>query len=365
MNNFFVKKNKSLSNKKELIDNFNPNGIGQPGSIFGFPFGLEETEVVLLPVPWEVTVSYTSGTAGGPEAILNASTQVDLYMKGVRDAWKMGILMTEIPEDIVQENNKYRNLVIKYINELEEGKSIDSSPELKVIPQTINEISEKLNIYVKSEAEKYLKKGKQVGVVGGDHSTSLGLIRALNEKYEDFGILQIDAHADLRKAYEGFKYSHASIMYNALQCKNLTKLVQVGVRDCCEEEADMIKNSNGRITTFFDEEIKEASFYGTTWKKMCETIVNQLPELVYISFDIDGLDSKYCPNTGTPVPGGLSYNEAIFLIKVVVASGKKIIGFDLSEVAPGNDEWDGNVGARLLYQLCNWMGVSQGKLKLR
>ncbi|MDH5367879.1 MAG: agmatinase family protein, partial [Cyclobacteriaceae bacterium] len=233
-----------------------------------------------------------------------------------------------------------------------------------VIPQTINEISEKLNIYVKSEAKKYLEKGKQVGVVGGDHSTSLGLIRALSEKYTNFGILQIDAHADLRKAYEDFKYSHASIMYNALKCKSLTKLVQVGVRDCCEQEVDIINNSKGRITTFFDEEIKEASFYGTTWKKMCETIVSQLPEYVYISFDIDGLDPKYCPNTGTPVPGGLSYNEAIFLIKVVVASGKKIIGFDLNEVAPGNDEWDGNVGARLLYQLCNWMGISQGKLKL-
>ena len=353
-----------MSSKEQLINDFDPNGVGHQGNIFGLPFGAEDAEVVLLPVPWEVTVSYNAGTSDGPEAILNASTQVDLFVKGINNAWRMGIAMTHIPKEIIQENNKYRSLAIKYIKALEEGKTSDRNPELKVIPKSINEISEKLNIYVKSEAEKYLKKGKLVGVVGGDHSTPLGLIRALNEKYSSFGILQFDAHADLREAYEGFKYSHASIMYNALHCENLTKLVQVGVRDCCEQEMEIVKNSKGRIVTFFDEEIKEASFHGTTWKKMCETIVNQLPEQVYISFDIDGLDPKYCPNTGTPVPGGLGYDEAVFLIKVVVASGKKIIGFDLNEVAPGDSEWDGNVGARLLYVLCNWMGVSQKKLVL-
>ena len=353
-----------MNNREELIANFDPNGVGQVGKIFGLPFEVEDAQVVLLPIPWEVTVSYTAGTADGPQAILEASAQVDLYVKEIKDAWKMGIAMADIPQDIVELNNKNRDMAAKYIQALEDGKTIESHPELKVIPKAINDISEKINIYVKSESQKLLSKGKLVGLVGGDHSTPLGLIRALNEKYTSFGILQIDAHADLRKAYEGFKYSHASIMYNALHCENLTKLVQVGIRDFCEEEMNVIKHSDGRVITYFDDEIKEAFYHGTNWKKMCETIVNQLPELVYISFDIDGLDPRFCPNTGTPVPGGLDFNEAVYLIKTVVASGRKIIGFDLNEVAPGNDEWDGNVGARLLYAMCNWMGVSQGKLKV-
>ena len=353
-----------LKTKEEILKSFDPNGIGEQGKLFGLPFDSEHAEVIVIPVPWEVTVSYNAGTVDGPMAILEASSQVDLFVKGIRNAWEMGIALADFPNEIIDENIKYRDLATSYIKALESGKSIEGNPELSVIPKTINEVSEKLNIYVKSEANKYLRKRKLVGLIGGDHSTPLGLIRALNEKYTDFGILQIDAHADLRKAYEGFKYSHASIMYNALFCENLSKLVQVGVRDCCEEEIEVIKNSNGRIVTFFDEEIKEAAYHGTTWKKMSETIVNHLPSLVYISFDIDGLDPKYCPNTGTPVPGGLDFQEAIYLIKTIVASGRKIIGFDINEVAPGRDEWDGNVGARILYAICNWMGVSQSKLKL-
>lgn len=352
-----------MENKEEIIASFDPNGIGVQGNIFGLPFTTDQAEVVLLPIPWEVTVSYNAGTADGPQAILDASSQVDLFMKGVNEAWKLGIAMGEIPEDIASENLKFRDLARSYITALEQGATAVSNPELAVIAKTIDEVSEKLNIYVKSEANKLLNKGKLVGLIGGDHSTSLGLIQALNEKYTKFGILQIDAHADLRKAYEGFKYSHASIMHNALKCENISRLVQVGVRDCCEEEIELIRNSKGRVITFFDEEMKEAYYHGTTWKKMCETIVKGLPELVYISFDIDGLDPKYCPNTGTPVPGGLNFQEAVFLIKTVVASGRKIIGFDINEVAPGDDEWDGNVAARLLYYLCNWMGVSQRKLK--
>lgn len=352
-----------MSYKQELIRKFDPNGVGEVGKIFGLPFSEEEADVILIPVPWEVTVSYNAGTVDGPNAILEASAQVDLFMKNIPDAWKMGIYFVPVSEQILAINQKYRDMAAKYIALIEGGKSVEDHPEMRVIPHTINEASEKLNIYLKSQASRYLDQGKLVGFVGGDHSTPLGFIRALNERYENFGILQIDAHADLRRAYEGFQYSHASIMYNALTCKNLSKLVQVAIRDYCEEEAHLITSSNGRIITFFDDEIKEAFYHGTTWKKMCETIVNQLPEHVYISFDIDGLDPRFCPNTGTPVPGGIDYQQAVYLLKTLVKSGKKIIGFDLNEVAPGSDEWDGNVGARLLYNLCNWMGVSQGKLK--
>jgi agmatinase len=207
-----------------------------------------------------------------------------------------------------------------------------------------------------------MKQGKLVGLVGGDHSIPLGFLRALCEKYDRFGILQIDAHADLRKAYEGFAYSHASIMYNALKVPAVNRLVQVGIRDICEEEEKVMQRAMGRVVTFYDDDIKSQQYEGKTWTSICDEIINTLPDLVYISFDIDGLDPKLCPSTGTPVAGGLEFDQAKYLITKLVHSGRKIIGFDLCEVAPGPTEWDANVGARMLYHLCNRMAVSQGRV---
>ncbi|HQQ12694.1 MAG TPA: arginase family protein, partial [Bacteroidales bacterium] len=174
---------------------------------------------------------------------------------------------------------------------------------------------------------------------------------------ETYGILQLDAHLDLRNAYEGFKYSHASIFYNALQFDAITKLVQVGIRDYCEEEADFVRSSNGRITVFYDRDIRKRMFEGSSWRELTDEMIAELPDKVYVSIDIDGLDPKLCPNTGTPVPGGLQFEELIYMLNRLKASGKEIIGFDLCEVAPGEDEWDGNVGARVLYQL---IGLAAG-----
>jgi agmatinase len=225
----------------------------------------------------------------------------------------------------------------------------------------LNEACESLKKYVYETSKSYHQKGKLIGLVGGEHSVPLGYLEAIAEKYADFGILQIDAHMDLRKAYEGFTYSHASICYNASKIKSISKIIQVGIRDYCQEEMDFVKNSNHRIEVFYDYEISNLLFNGTTFHEICKTIVQKLPENVYISFDIDGLDPSLCPNTGTPVPGGLNFNQALYLIKHVVDSGKKIIGFDLCEVN-GNNEWDGNVGARLLYRLSNLMGKSNKKI---
>lgn len=354
-----------MSTKEEVIAGFDPNAPGASGNLFGLPFNNENAELIIIPVPWEVTVSYSEGTADGPEAILNASAQVDLYVKDIPDAWKLGISMLPVSESFKEENEKFRDLAARYIKWLEENEEDWISNDLKVIPSTINEVCEKLNIYVKSQALKQLEKGKMVALLGGDHSTPLGLISALAEKYKDFGILQIDAHADLRKAYEDFTYSHASIMYNALKIPQVSRLVQVGIRDFCEEEVEYIKNAKGRVVTYYDEDLKEAQLEGHSWSVLCKEIINDLPQQVYISFDIDGLDPKLCPNTGTPVPGGLDFHQVIYLFKQVVKSGRTIIGFDLNEVSPGEDDWDANVGARLLYQMSNIMAVSQGKLSFK
>lgn len=346
-------------NKEEIIQSFDPNGPGIAGNLFGLPFSINTAEVVVVPVPWEVTVSYHTGTANGPKAILAASSQVDCFIKDIPDAWKLGITLLPVPENILEENNKVRKLAAQHIRGVESGKKIESADPLLV---SVNEASENLNIYVKSTTQKLLKDGKLVGLVGGDHSTPLGFIRALSERYESFGILQIDAHADLRKAYEGFTYSHASIMYNALKLPAVNRLVQVGVRDYCEEEMNVIKRSMGRVVTFFDDDIKSWQYRGNTWQEICDQVIQQLPESVYISFDIDGLDPKLTPATGTPVAGGFEFQQIVYLIKKLVQANKKIIGFDLCEVAPGPTDWDANVGARMLWQLCNQMAISNKKL---
>lgn len=343
------------------IENFDPNGPGLKGNLFGLPFTIENARMIVIPVPWEVTVSYTGGTASGPEAILQASSQIDLFHREIKDIWKLGIAMSPLQREIYEESKLLRDLAESHIQSLENRTDTDAN---RIIVEKINASCENLNIYVKTTCTRFLREGKLVGIVGGDHSVPLGFIRALSEKYDRFGILQIDAHADLRKAYEGFQYSHGSIMYNALKLPAVAKIVQVGIRDFCEEEMQMMQLAGGRIKTFFDAEIKEAHYRGKSWEAQCQEIINELPDLIYISFDIDGLNPKLCPHTGTPVPGGFELEQIIFLIKQLVKAGKKIIGFDLCEVAPGHDEWDANVGARTLWALCNWMGVSHKLLSL-
>ena len=341
--------------KQEKINSFDPNGLGDANNnIFGLPFTIDEAEVVVIPVPWEVTVSYSAGTAIGPQSIFNASFQVDLFDPKIQDAWKIGIAMDEASDDIASKSESLRRKAESYIGLLEEGDSVENNSDMAEIQKTVNAECIKMNNWVKAKSLEHINKDKVVALLGGDHSTPLGLMQALAEKNESFAILQIDAHADLRDAYEGFTYSHASIMFNAVKEPTLTKLVQVGIRDYCEMESDLVASSDGRIVSFYDRDIKTKMFEGMSWMHICQEIVSQLPDEVYVSFDIDGLDPKLCPNTGTPVPGGLEYEQALYLVRMVAESGRVIIGFDVNEVAPGDeDEWDANVGARLLYRLAN------------
>lgn len=343
-----------MKTKADKIQAFNVNGIGlRADGIFGLPFTAEESETVILPVPWDVTVSYAAGTAQGPKAIHEASYQVDLFDYDVPHAWKKGIALVNPPEADFSKVNALRADAEYVISALESGTSINDAA-LKPYYRTIEDGCMDLNQKVKTACNYWLNQGKRVVLLGGDHSTPLGYLQALSERYTDFGILQIDAHADLREAYEGFTYSHASIMYNALQLKSISRLVQVGIRDYCEEEAQRIAESNGRIVTFFDAAIKRMQFNGETWHRICMHIIDALPQNVYISFDIDGLDPKLCPHTGTPVAGGFETAQVLYLIELLANSGKQIIGFDLNEVAPGPDnDWDANVAARLLYLICN------------
>jgi agmatinase len=345
------------------VETFNPNGITRPnGNFFGFPYPWQDSAIVFFPVPWDATTSYGDGACNGPQSMIDASVQLDFYDPTVPQAWQIGHGTYPLSPDWLGKNLTTRAIAKELIQALEQDPAVTDEPKFKQQLELVNQASGELNHYVYQQCQQFLQADQLVVLVGGDHSCPLGFIQALTETYEGFGILHIDAHCDLRKAYEGFIYSHASVMYNVLQLPHhdrIQRIVQVCIRDYCLEEIELIDH-DPRLVLVSDRELKHNQYQGQSWAEQCETILKHLPPLVYVSFDIDGLDPRFCPHTGTPVPGGLEFDQALFLIEMVVNSGRKIIGFDLCEVAPGpTEEWDANVGARILYRLSNLMYQSQ------
>ncbi|MGB3766551.1 MAG: agmatinase family protein [Phormidesmis sp.] len=344
-----------MQTKQQIIAAFDPGGVGlDNGNIFGFPFDYDTADIIIFGVPWEVTVSFHSGTAKGPQAVLDASPQLDFYDYDNPNGWKQGIYMPPVPDWIEPKNEELRSLAQAIVIATEQGNPLTQA--LKIALNQVNNECDRLNQWLLEKTRQALNDGKKIGILGGDHSVPLGALQALSEKYSDFGILHIDAHCDLRDAYQGFQFSHASIMRNAIALPQISKLIQVGIRDVSHQEIEFAQASSGRIVVHHDTALKRSRYAGIPWLDLCRQIVADLPPHVYISFDIDGLDPKLCPTTGTPVPGGLDLDEAFCLLKEV-ADRREIIGFDLCEVGP--DEWDGNVGARIVYKLCNLMGLSR------
>lgn len=341
-----------MTTKEQKIQQFNPSEPGSAdGTIFGLPFTAEESEFIIVPAPWEVTVSYGAGASKGPEAILNASFQVDLLHQQYPDLWKLGIYYDNNIPQWKKQSKKYKKKAQKIIEALENGKDIATNKKLTALLEKINTANAVFHQEVQQRVEYWMQQGKKVILLGGDHSTPLGYYQALAKQHTNFGILHLDAHMDLRIAYEGFTHSHASIMYNAMQMNEISTIVQVGIRDFSTGEVEVIKSSD-KIKVYTDTDLKTQQFEGKTWKQQCDVILAQLPEKVAVSFDIDALQRWYCPDTGTPVPGGLSYEQVAYLLDQLAQSNKEIIGIDLVEVAPGKDEWNGNVGARMLYHIC-------------
>lgn len=331
--------------------------ISSEFGIFGIPMSEEDSRVTLVPVPWEVTTSYGCGASDGPRIIREASEQIDLFDFETGKAYEAGYFMREFPTELKTINNKYKEKAQELIL-LRTNQSKDKT-HMDLLAKEVNEACEKMTQWVYDQCKSVLKNKKLLGLVGGDHSTPWGAIQAVADEHKgEFGVLHIDAHADLRKAYQGFTQSHASIMYNVMTGdKRPQKLVQVGIRDFCEEEFNFIQ-SRKDIHTFFDLDLKRRLFNGESWAQICQDILKELPQKVYISFDIDGLDPVFCPSTGTPVPGGLSIDQIFFLFNEIHKSGRQIVAFDLNEVSSGGQEeaeWDGNVGARVLYKLCGWL----------
>lgn len=342
------------------LSTFDPNSVGNPNNnIFGLPFTEEDARLVILPIPWEVTVSFGSGTARSAEQIMRASLQVDLFDPDVPEGWQQGFYMRDSDKKILLKSDYLRKEAELYIDYISKGDIVEQNQFMTKTLKEVNEGGHFLNNWVYQQTRSLLERDKLVALLGGDHSTPLGFMKAIGEKHGDFAILQIDAHMDMREAYEGFVYSHASIMYNALkEVPQLQKLIQVGIRDYSQGEWEVIEGMDGRVEVYFDRDIRVRQYEGETYKQIVEEIINKLPQKVYISFDIDGLDPKLCPNTGTPVQGGFETEQVFYLLKKLHAAGKQIIGFDLSEVSTSENGWDANVGARVLFKLCNLMVAS-------
>jgi agmatinase len=293
-------------------------------------------------------------------AIRRASGQVDLHDLETGKPYERGIALLPVTEAIEAQNAEARVRAEPVIEAGEPG----GDSQLQAAAARVNALCEEMNRWVYDTALAWLDRGKLVGVVGGDHSVSFGLFRAVAERNPGVGILHLDAHADLRQGFEGFTWSHASIMYNAMErIPGIERLVQVGIRDYGAREDAYIQASGGRIRPFFEADLRARTLSGESWRTLMTEAVEQLPEKVHLSFDIDGLDPTLCPHTGTPVPGGLSFAEATLMLRVVAESGRTVVGLDLCEVAPdprGESDWDGNVGARLLYKMIGFALKTRG-----
>ena len=340
-----------------MSHSFDPDApAGEASGIYGLPFTPEDAHVIVVPVPFEATTSYGGGTSQGPAAVLEASRQVDLYDHETGRPYDRGIAMLEIPPEVVSWNEEAKRCAAPVI---EAGGVIDGT-DMHAALDRVNELGDEVNRWVHGVTTSYLEEGKMPVILGGDHSVPFGAIQAYSERFPNLSILHLDAHADLRNAYEGFTWSHASIFHNVMtRLQGVDRLVQAGVRDLGSAENEMIQSSGGRIVTFFDSDLAAEKESGTPFARIADRIVETLTDTVYLSWDIDGLDPTLCPHTGTPVPGGFSWNEAIALLRALVRGRKRIVGLDLCEVSPGETEWDANVGARLLYKMIGFALLSQ------
>lgn len=288
--------------------------------LFETPPLWDQADIVILPAPYEGAVSFRKGTAHAPKRIQSVSHQLDTFLPEYPSFSPEKVFLLEIPSPFERK-------------EL----SVDDFYTLTLRP------------YVGAKAEEILSTGKLPFLLGGDHSTPLPLIEKL-AMHSTFGILHIDAHADMRDTYEGNRYSHACILRRASELQGVQSLHLVGLRDFSLEEKHALEGLDKEVYLYPASRLRRALFRGQSWQSLCSEIVSSLPPQVYISFDIDALDLGWVPGTGTPVPGGLMWDEALFLIELVVRSGRKVVGLDLSEV--GATELDVITGAHTLLRAC-------------
>ena len=347
---------------------FDPGAAAAPDSgIFGLTVGQEAAAVHVVGVPFDATASYRKGAWRGPDAVLRASRQVDLHDLVTGDPWEAGIYMLPPDEELAAWNAEASKLADEIIAA---GGDVAGKKRLQANKTRVDALGAQMNERVRKRVDAILAAGKLPAVVGGDHSVAFGAIEAAAAHFakpdEGIALLHFDAHADLRRAYEGFEWSHASILENVLRkIEGVSQVVQVGIRDLSEEELQRIRGSEGRVRTLFDHEWASARLDGRDLRALIRKHLASLPKHVFVTFDVDGLDPTLCPNTGTPVPGGLSWHEAMLWLEELARSGSTVVGLDVNEVNPGDagpaeDSWDAIVGARLLYRLIGFALGTRG-----
>jgi len=281
--------------------------------------GLANSAIAVVSAPYEHSVSYGSGTALGPKAILDASAYVEFYDDETR---------RELCFDVG----------IATLQPISFGKSVNASA-LKLIETKIDAL---------------LDMKKFVVTLGGEHTISAAPIASHLRTYPKMSVLQFDAHSDLRQEYQGSKFSHACVMARVAELMPPSNITQVGIRAQCIEEAQMIKQK--KINTFYASGIRTGK-YGKDW---IDSVVKSLKKEVYITFDVDALDPAIMPSTGTPEPDGLWYHEAIEVVRRVRASGRRIVGLDVVELSPVKGVHHPDLtAARLVYKILN-LAFSKG-----
>ena len=326
--------------------------------LFGLSGAIEASAVVVIPVPFDATASGRRGTAGNLDAVIAASEQVDLHDLDFGDPWTQGIALDRRGyQDVAAWNTQ----ATTGVDELRAGPAAGGEGML----EAVNLAGDRVEAHVHQRVTAALRAGRLPIVLGGDHSVPLGAHRAALDRSGgpgaepgtdpgtnpggQLGFLHIDAHADMRDAYEGFTHSHASIIHNLVNGPTPpAAVVQVGVRDVGPAEWERTL-AHPRVHSWSDSALAERAHRGQPWADTIAELLAPLPRSVWITMDIDGLDPALCPATGTPVPGGLTWREAVALLVGLVSSGRRILGCDLCEV--GAADWDASVGARMLYKL--------------
>jgi agmatinase len=264
---------------------------------------LENSKIVLIPVPYDQTTTWKKGTNKGPEAFLKASENMELYdIETNTEVYKKGVFLTP--------------------------------------PLEVSESAEAMAHKVENEVKNYLTRKKFVTLIGGEHSISIGAIRAFNKHFENLTVLQLDAHADLRPTYEGTPYNHACALHEASQTTNL---IQVGIRSMDVLENDYLNPEN----TFFAHEIARDGYW-------MDRALDNMTEDVYITLDLDVFDPSLVPATGTPEPGGLAWYETLEFLNMVFKE-KNVVGFDIVELCPHPTLYASDfLAAKLYYKMLSY-----------
>lgn len=275
---------------------------------------LHASAIAILPAPYEHTVSYGQGARRGPRGILDASAFVEFY-------------------DDEFDRELCFDVGIATLRRLKFDKRVDQDA-LDLIHENVSSL---------------LDAGKFVVTLGGEHTISTAPILAHLERYPNMSLLHLDAHSDLRESYEGSIYSHASFAARVSEVMDPTRITQVGIRAQCREEAEFIRKRG--VKTFYANAIRRG-IHGSFWQG---EVVDSLGEEVYVTFDVDYFDPAIMPSTGTPEPDGFLYAETLDIFRTLIKSGRRIIGFDVVELAPVRGVSHPDIlTARLVYKLLNF-----------